>query len=188
MGTPRFWGTAITVLPWALVRTLPVFEYIQTARFAIYLALFAGVATALWIAGRAPGQLRYLLPALTVLAIAVNPIAGAWASNTNVPSFFTDSAYRACLDPGETILPLPIGQGSAMLWQAEDDFRFNMAGGYIEQYIPSAFVKPPSMVYVEQGATTSGPRRLGSCAPSSLRTASRPWSSIRTRLRSSRAR
>ena len=47
-----------------------------------------------------------------------------------------------------------------MLWQAEDDSRFNMAGGYIGPYIPSAFVKPPSMVYVD-GGYHLGPAQAG---------------------------
>jgi hypothetical protein len=112
------------------------------------------------MAGRRAGELRALLPALAILAIAVDPIAGSWATTTNVPPFFTDSAYRTCLDPGQTILPLPIAQGSAMLWQAEDDFRFNMAGGYVGTYVPSSFTKPADIAYITSGSHL-GPEQVG---------------------------
>ena len=54
-----------------------------------------------------PGAVRWLLPALAVLAIVPNP-APAWATTYTMPPFFTDSAYRGCLAPGEIVLPLPI--------------------------------------------------------------------------------
>jgi hypothetical protein len=135
-------GRRITALPWTLVNGWPLLDDIQPVRFSLYLSLVSAVAVALWTARRRAGELRAVLPVLAVLGIAANPIAGAWASDTSVPPFFTSSAYRGCLDPGETILPLPIGQGSAMLWQAEDNFRFDMAGGYVGPYVPASFMEP----------------------------------------------
>jgi hypothetical protein len=153
-------GRHITPLPWELVNTWPFLADIQPDHFSLYLSLVTAVAVALWMARRQADGLRALLPALAVLAIAADPIAGAWAGNVTVPAFFTDSAYRACLDPGETILPLPIAQGSAMLWQAEDDFRFNIAGGYVGTYIPPSFMEPPAVAYITVGSHL-GPAQAG---------------------------
>jgi hypothetical protein len=132
----------LITLPWRLVSSLPILEIAQPERLSVYLSLFAAVAAALWIAGRGTGELRGILVILAVLSIAASPIAGAWTSSAGLPAFFTSSIYRSCLDPGENILPLPIGQGSAMLWQAEDRFRFTMAGGYTGLHIPSSFLTP----------------------------------------------
>jgi hypothetical protein len=132
----------IASLPWKLLSPLPLFEIIQPERLSVYVSLVAGVAVALWTAGRRAGQLRGILLVLAVLSIAASPIAGAWTGSASVPEFFTSSIYRGCLDPGENILPLPIGQGSAMLWQTESQFRFTMAGGYTGIHIPSTFFVP----------------------------------------------
>ena len=118
------------------------------------------MVTALWIARRPPGPLRSLLPVLAVISIAADPIAGAWATTTSVPAFFTGSAYRTCLDPGQIVLPLPIGQGSAMIWQADSDFRFDIAGGYISATPPPLFTKPAGMAYVS-GGSHLGPQQAG---------------------------
>ncbi len=124
-------GRRIMALPWTLINSWPLLDDLQPVRFSLFLSFVTAVVAALWMAGRRTDGLRAVLPVFAVLAIAADPIASDWASSTNFPQFFTESAYRNCLDPGETILPLPIGQGSAMLWQAEDDFRFNMTGGYV---------------------------------------------------------
>ena len=135
-------GRRVMPLPWDLVQSLPLLDNTQPVRFAVYASLVTAVGVAIWTAGRRQGELRTVLPALAVIAVAANPIAGAWASDTNVPPFFTNPTYRSCLDPGETVLPLPISRGSVMLWQAEDDFRFNMAGGYVGPYGPRSFTTP----------------------------------------------
>jgi hypothetical protein len=144
-------GHRIVTFPWALVQGLPLFDNAQTVRLAAYTTLVAAVIVALWTATRRSGWLRWLLPALAVLAIVPNPTSDNWTAGYLLPAFFTGSAYRDCLDPGERILVLPIGQGSAMLWQAESDFRFNMAGGYVGPYIPQSFLHPASMYYVTVG-------------------------------------
>jgi hypothetical protein len=63
-----------------------------------------------------------------------------WATTYTVPAFFTDSAYRGCLAPGEIVLALPIQDTS--LWQVEDDFRFRMAGGRVAASPPPPFMRP----------------------------------------------
>ena len=92
-----------------------------------------------------------------MLALVPNPAAGVWASRYDVPAFFTDGAYRTCLDPDETVLPLPIGAGSeSMLWQVGDGFRFRMAGGQHRARAPRAFLSPPVPVHRQGGSLTGG--------------------------------
>jgi hypothetical protein len=144
-------------LPWSLVGNWPLFDNVLPERLAVYLALLGAVIVALWTAAQRAGWARWLLPALAMLAIVPNPSARKWATRYDVPSFFTDGAFRTCLDPDETVLPLPIGAGSeSMLWQVADGFRFRMAGGNIAPEPPAAFMSPPVTEYIAQGGSLTG--------------------------------
>jgi hypothetical protein len=146
-----FDGDQVAFLPWRLVRSLPVIDNVLTDRFVVYIALAAAVVVALWTASRQARLSRVVLPALAVVAIVPNPAYEAFATTYHVPAFFTDSIYRSCLDPGETVLPFPTRGGAALLWQVDSGFRFNMAGGDIGPDIPSAFFKPKSVIPVAGG-------------------------------------
>jgi hypothetical protein len=144
-------GHRVATLPWVLVHGLPLFNNVLTARIAAYVSLLIAVVVALWTAQHRAGILRWFLPALVLLAIVPSPTAAIWATSYSVPPFFTQGSYRLCLDEGENILALPIGQGDAMLWQAASQFRFNIAGGYVGAYIPPSFLSPPGVAYVTKG-------------------------------------
>jgi hypothetical protein len=149
-------GHKLFSLPWALVGGLPLFDNVLTVRFALYAALLTAVVVALWTAARPAGWSRWALPALAVLAVLPNPWTNVWATTYRLPEFFTSSTYRDCLDPGENILPLPVGQdGVAMLWQTTADFRFTMAGGYLASHPPGSFVTSPAIDEVASGATAA---------------------------------
>ena len=65
-------------------------------------------------------------------------------------------AYRQCLAPGETILPLPVNAaGDADLWQAVNGFRFAMAGGYVTEGPPAGFVTSNAVEWVALGNPVS---------------------------------
>ena len=145
-------GHRIVSLPWALVHGLPLFNNVLTVRIAVYVSLLIAVVTALWTAQHRSGILRWFLPGLVLLAIFPSLTSGIWTTQYSVPAFFTQSSYRFCLDEGENILPLPIGQGDAMLWQAASKFRFNMAAGNVSWLaIPPSFVSSPGVTYVTKG-------------------------------------
>jgi hypothetical protein len=150
-GALTVYGHRIVPLPWRLVQGLPPFNNVQTVRFAVYVSLLVAVVLAVWIASRRGGILVWVLPALAVLALLPDPVVGAWATGYQVPPFFTKQVYRSCLDRGETVLPFPIGQGSAMLWQAVNGFHFDIAGGYLGPYIPPAFTSTPGDYYIMGG-------------------------------------
>jgi hypothetical protein len=142
-------------LPWKLVQGLPGFDNVLTSRLSVYVALLAAVIVALWTAERRPGPLRWLVPALAVLAIVPDPAAGGFATRYDVPAFFTDAAYRNCVDPGAIVLPLPIRGDEWPLWQAADGFRFALAGGDIAPFIPGSFQAPGAMATVTSGIPVS---------------------------------
>jgi hypothetical protein len=139
-------------LPWALVGRWPLFDNVLPERIAMYVSLVTAIMAALWTAARPPGVARWLLPGLAVLALLPNPDAGVWASRYAVPAFFTASAYRGCLAPGEIVLPLPVSaQSESMLWQAENGYRFRMAGGNIAPRPPGVFLAAKGIASIAEG-------------------------------------
>ena len=148
---PLPWGRHIVPLPWEHIGYLPVFDNVLVNRLSLYISLAAALMVALWTAARGRGVLTMLLPALAILAIAPNPSDG-WTTAYAVPALFTDSSYRACLPPGENILPLPVNyNGDADLWQVAGDFRFTMAGGYVAASPPAPFLTPKAVRRIAEG-------------------------------------
>ena len=143
-------GHAIVELPWKLLESLPVIDNTFPTRFIVYVALLIAVMAAMWAASARPGALRIVLPVLAVVALVPWPGSHGFTTLYHVPSFFTDSAYQSCLDPGEVVLPLPYRTGNALLWQAESGFRFDMAGGDLGPDIPSVFERPSGVPFLAQ--------------------------------------
>jgi hypothetical protein len=140
-------GTALHVeghrklwLPWSLVARLPVFDNMLPVRFAAYTTLAAAVIVALWTASRT-GWLRVVLPLLAVAAL----VPAVWRPDfRSLPQrwpFFTQGLYKLCIPRGENVVIFPYGfRGDSMLWQAESDFWFRMAEGYLTPKPPSPFI------------------------------------------------
>jgi hypothetical protein len=147
----RIWGISVVPLPWEVAHALPLLKGVETARIAVFASLVAAVVVAMWAATPRRDGLNVLLPALAVVALLPDPTLGRWTRGYAVPAFFTDSAYRGCLDPGENILPLPIAQGDAMLWQAVSGFRFTIAGGYLGRLLPGSFEADERIRYIATG-------------------------------------
>jgi hypothetical protein len=150
---PTPFGHNTITLPGQRTHYLPLLDNILPIRYALYTALIAGVIAALWLATTRSRVLRWLLPALAVLALVPNPWSGAWATTYSVPAFFTSAAYRSCLTPDENVLPEPIGQGGqATLWQAVDAFRYRLAGGRLQTAAPTLFQHPPGIAQIATGS------------------------------------
>ena len=130
---------------------IPFFDNTLPARFSLYASLAVCVMAALWLSARpARDPLGWALVALAVVLLVPNPDAGVWATSYAIPPFFTDSAYRGCLAPGEIVLPQPVA-GQFMLWQVADQFRFRMAGGRLQTSPPSVFLHPGSIAQISVG-------------------------------------
>jgi hypothetical protein len=144
------YGHRVVTLPWEHIAFRPLFENTMPVRLSMYTALVASLIVAIWSsASWDPLWLRILLPALAVLAIVPNLSLDAWARSPHVPAFFTEKRFESCLRPGENVLIFPYGpRGDSMLWQAENDFRFRLAGGYVSPKVPQSFTPTDAIAHV----------------------------------------
>lgn len=127
-------GHTVARLPYSLISSLPLLNETMPGRTAIYLALVAAVALAIWLAS--PRRLTLVGWACAAIALAcvlpnlASPSANNVSAWTN-PAFFRTPLYRRYLRQGETVLPINWGQsGESFMWQAEDHMYWNMASGY----------------------------------------------------------
>ena len=149
-------GTTYLKVPWGILWNLPIARSAEPSRLVVFVALVLALALALWLAIPAKATVasrlwlaaRWALGALSLAAIlaytpsaatAVNPVqpfhrAALPTHPVNrLPRFLTDGLYRQYLKPGEIVVIIT-GRGNAgMLFQAEANFYFRIAGGYINQ-------------------------------------------------------
>jgi hypothetical protein len=92
--------------------------------------------------------------------ILPDPVWSNWSAGYAVPSFVTSKAYRNCLDPGQTVLPLPATYGTPVLWQALNGFHFNIAAGPPAANPPASYQEPAAIGYITDGGHL-GPAELG---------------------------
>ena len=145
------YGHNVVALPWEHVGYRPLFRNVLPVRLSLFVSLAVAVMVSSWAASQ-EGAVRWVLPALAIVATLPYPGLGTWSRPYAVPPFFTDAAYRRCLAPGETILPLPVNAaGDADLWQAVSDFRFAMAGGYLTEGPPAGFVTSKAVKWIAFG-------------------------------------
>jgi hypothetical protein len=150
---PTLLGHETLTVPGVGTKVVPLFDNVLPVRFALFASLASSVIVAMWMATARSRLLGIALPALAVILLVPNPGAGVWATSYSVPAFFTSAAYRRCLASNEIVLPEPVGAGGqATLWQAEDGFRFRMAGGRLATSPPSKFLHPPEIAVVSIGS------------------------------------
>jgi hypothetical protein len=138
-------GNRIVTLPWELVARLPLFNNVLPVRFSLFVSLAAAVVVALWASSRdVPRWARVALPVAAVLSLVPTLRQADWKLHPNRPQLFTESSLlSACVPKGENVLVFPFGpREHSMLWQAESDFRFRMAGGYLRPDTPEGFDYP----------------------------------------------
>jgi hypothetical protein len=133
----------------------------------MYLIMFAAVIIAVWLDRVRVRPLPWRAGAAVVTAAALVPLvpAAMIPYEMRTPGFFTGDQVRQIPD-GATALVLPYprpDQTSAMLWQAESGFRFQMPGCYCTVPGPdgtATFHGPgnaltTAVIQVEQGLTTA---------------------------------
>jgi hypothetical protein len=137
-------------LPWASLWRLPIARSAEPSRLIVFGSLMLAMALALWLATPTKGRLakgaRWCLGLLAVAAIitdtpssyqAVNPIPLGYKPPANIrpvnqlPAFLTQGLYRHYLRPGEIVVVLTHRGNAGMLFQADANFYFRIAGGYI---------------------------------------------------------
>jgi hypothetical protein len=156
-------GKHAFTLPWSGLWSLPIARSVEANRFILFGYLVLAIVLALWLA--APVRSRLLLAArwgLAVLALAAmfanlptfaevvvpqpRPYAPGVPSTqaTNaLPAFITDGLYRSYLKPGEIVVVLSSRGNAGMLFQANADFYFRNAGGFINASLNSGDALPP---------------------------------------------
>src|SRR5439155_10500107 len=98
-------------------------------RLIVYAMLLGSVGGAVWWSRRRSWW-RTGLIAVAVLALFPALFAAGRSASLGLPPFIAAGQYRTVLAPGETVIVVGRVQGLDMLWQAETDFRFRVAGGY----------------------------------------------------------
>jgi hypothetical protein len=135
-------------LPWVIIERLPPFDWALPARLSVYVDLITAVIIAVWIAGNARSYIRLGLGLLAVISLFPSVLTGMWMCHPKNPRFFRDDLCKQVLRPNENLVLLPYGiNGDSMLWQAETDFYFRMAGGYMELAGPYAQETIPQAFY-----------------------------------------
>ena len=155
--------TAVT-LPWSGLWNLPVARSVETNRFILFGYLVLAIVLALWLA--APARSRLLLAARWGLAVAAlaavfanlptfaevtgpprlvpgeQPGVPSLQPTDALPAFITAGLYRHYLKPGEIVVVLSHRGNAGMLFQADTDFYFRIAGGFINASLNSPAAVP----------------------------------------------
>jgi hypothetical protein len=98
----------------------------------MYAFLILAIATSLWLSeAEYAVRSKIIVAALIVLSTLPNLSADYWSTPNSTPEFFTRGAYRKYIASGDTVITLPYWMlGNGMLWQAQTDMYFRMAGGW----------------------------------------------------------
>jgi hypothetical protein len=136
-------------MPWKLATHLALLNSAIPSRFMIYAFLALAVVVSLLLSARdMSAAWKYAATALIVLFLLPNPLSGYWVTTNVSPKFFTTGLFKQYLTRDETVVVLPYGvTGNSMLWQAESDMYYRMAGGYIAVNPPDAFLAWPITNY-----------------------------------------
>jgi hypothetical protein len=130
-------------LPWAVVAYLPVFDHLLPVRFAMFFVLIVAVFVAKALARPGRGAaFRWVVAGAGVLALVPSLTGPYWNGTASTP-FFKDGDYKRYIRPNEIVLTFPFLAGDGMAWQAETDFYFRQANGYISAEVPPEFWQDP---------------------------------------------
>jgi hypothetical protein len=131
-------------LPWSLALHVPLVRHALPARLILFGWLAAAVISAMWLARPSAHRwrltARWGLAGVCLLSLVPNVGQPLWHNTPPVPPFFAEGTYRSYLPTDRSTLIIPFGSnGFSMLWQAETDMAFPMAGGYIACDIPDSY-------------------------------------------------
>jgi hypothetical protein len=137
-------GHATIPMPWDVVLHVPLLRYALPSRLSLFLVLGVAVALAMWL-GRRPSPLRWALALGSCALLIPNP-AVHWSSSFHTPRFFTSGTAAHEFTTRSRLLVLPFA-GPDEEAQAESDFAFSLAGGYLGQY-PLSYGDYPAATYL----------------------------------------
>ena len=133
LGAYRQIGQHSVWLPWSLFWKLPFVGQALPARLAMYCYLDLAMLTVLFLDRLKLNWQRTLGALLSVLFIfPAVPATERAVTTVDTPEFFATPLFTRYLDPNEIVLVLPnSSDGNSMLWQAQTEMYFRMAGGYV---------------------------------------------------------
>jgi hypothetical protein len=140
----RVGGVERFSLPWAVTERLPLVRMALPARFMVHAWLVLGLVAAVWLATSSPRPWarwgKWAVAGLCLAALLPNLALPLWNARADTPAFFATDLHRRYLEPGRNTLVIPFASnGFSMLWQAETDMAFPLAGGYIACAIPHEY-------------------------------------------------
>ncbi len=140
-------GHTLIGLPWKIVEHIPFIKNALPARLTLYSFLILGIMTATMVTAREVSKpAKYALAVAILICMMPNLNYRFWTTPIELPSFFGQGTFRNFLRNGETVVILPYNnRGNSMLWQAEAEFYFNMAGGYTGPAIIDQFQQWPAV-------------------------------------------
>ena len=131
LGTALEVGGHLVALPWRYVGSLPLLRRAVPSRLVMYAFLVAGIGLALWLSDPRARRWRWAAAALALLLLLPNPSGAIWSAPTGEPAFIATGQYQRYVGPGSVVLVIAGDRGAQMLWQAQSDFDFRLAGGYL---------------------------------------------------------
>ena len=142
-------GIETIVLPWRLMKYLPLLNQALPIRISMYTSLILAIMAAIWFSTeRLVPLARLVVAALVLASLMPNPSAHFWGRELKsmvAPPFFSHGLYRHYLVKGETVMVPPYNWGAGsdgMLWQAETGMYFRLATGYLP-FAPEGFYDWP---------------------------------------------
>ncbi len=126
-------GTETLPLPWALMTNAPFINVALPARFMVYSFLIIALIAGLFLSRIKMNRIaKYMLLVTSLIFLIPNTPNGQFVDTASTPAFFSQDIYKQYLAREDTVVIIPYGdQGESMLWQAETNMYFRMAGGYV---------------------------------------------------------
>src|ERR1022692_1535994 len=121
------------IMPWRLIAALPVLNVAQPGRLVTYFYLLIAVLVARWLTRRPRRSLpplRWLIVILAGVTILPAFSTDVWAQRVPEPVFLSCGDYRHVLSRGETVWVVENHADRQLVWQAETNFYFRLAGGF----------------------------------------------------------
>ena len=138
-------------LPWALFAKLPVLHYAIPVRFGVFFLLPAAVALALLLTWTRSAW-AWALAGLCALFFVPAVGNAYWKTDLTSPAFFENGASKTLIRDGDRVLAVPTW-GESMRWQADEGYRFGLAGGYLGAF-PESYSRYPTFNTVLSGRLT----------------------------------
>jgi hypothetical protein len=146
-------------LPWVQLWSLPLARSAEPRRLMLFGYLVLAIILAVWLAR--PAKNRLLLASQWVLGLAAvaaivayipaaarasGPLGGTPSASVRpayaLPAFISGGLYRDYLRPGEIVVVVSDRGNAGMLFQADADFYFRIAGGFINAALSETSALP----------------------------------------------